>query len=183
MFEIKIPEFGESIQEVQVAVWLKQVGEWVDRDEDVVELESEKASQAIASPQAGILKSIRVSEGEFAKVGDVLCEMEPGEKPATSSGTSKTASAAAGGAATVIVDAPTETDTNWIMPAAERVLSEYKISADAIKPTGPGGRLQKEDVMKYIEAKGLKPGGATAPAALPPAGKTCRIQRCFRLQP
>ena len=169
MFEIKIPEFGESIQEVQVAVWLKQVGEWVDRDEDVVELESEKASQAIASPQAGILKSIRVSEGEFAKVGDVLCEMEPGEKPATSSGTSKTASAAAGGAATVIVDAPTETDTNWIMPAAERVLSEYKISADAIKPTGPGGRLQKEDVMKYIEAKGLKPGGATAPAALPPA--------------
>jgi len=54
------------------------------------------------------------------------------------------------------------------MPAAERILSQYQISADAITPTGPGGRLLKEDVLNYIQAKGLKPSdsaGAVAPAA------------------
>ena len=84
MFEVKVPEFGESIQEVQVASWMKKPGDWVDRDEDIVELESEKASQAIASPQAGFMKTIKVAEGEFANVGDILCELEAGEKPASS---------------------------------------------------------------------------------------------------
>ena len=162
MSEIKVPEFGESIQEVQVAVWLKQPGEWVDLDEDLVELESEKASQALACPEAGILKEILVSEGEFAKVGQVLCQVQPGEKPQSSG--AATSTAAAGSAATATQALPA-TETNWIMPAAERVLSEYKISADAITPTGPGGRLQKEDVMKYIEANGLKPGGTPVAAA------------------
>ena len=55
MFKIKVPELGESIQEVHVAAWLKQPGDWVDRDEEIVELESEKASQALVSPEAGIL--------------------------------------------------------------------------------------------------------------------------------
>ena len=179
MFEIKVPEFGESIQEVQVASWMKQPGEWVDRDEDIVELESEKASQAIASPEAGILKSIRVAEGEFANVGDVLCEMEAGDKPAAS-GAAASQVANAGGAPTAVADAPPATGTgpNWIMPAAERVLSEYKISAVAITPSGPGGRLQKEDVMKYIEAKGLKPDSSPAAPApsVPVAAPTSPMQ-------
>ena len=72
MIEIKVPEFGESIQEVQVASWLKQPGEFVAKDEDLVELESEKASQVPPSPEAGILQQITVGEGDFANVGDVL---------------------------------------------------------------------------------------------------------------
>ncbi|MEM9410371.1 MAG: 2-oxoglutarate dehydrogenase complex dihydrolipoyllysine-residue succinyltransferase [Planctomycetota bacterium] len=171
MVEIKVPEFGESIQEVQVAVWLKQPGDWVDLDEDIVELESEKASQALACPESGYLRTIKVSEGEFANVGDVLCELEKGEKPAggANASSSATATAEAGGSATVVADAPPSVETSWIMPAAERILSEYKISADAITPTGPGGRLLKEDVLNYIEAKGLKPGARSAPSAPPVA--------------
>ena len=176
MSEIKVPEFGESIQEVQVAVWLKQPGDWVDLDEDLVELESEKASQALACPEAGVLKEILVTEGEFANVGQTLCVMEPGEKPQTTGVATATSSASAGGAAATATQAPPSAETSWIMPAAERVLSEYKISADAIKPTGPGGRLQKEDVMRYIEANGLKPGGTPAPVASRTAhGATTRV--------
>ncbi len=81
MFEIKVPEFGESIKEVQVATWLKKPGDWVDKDEDLVELESEKASQALGSDEAGILEEIKVADGEFAQVGDILCLIKPGEKP------------------------------------------------------------------------------------------------------
>ena len=174
MLEIKVPEFGESIQEVQVGEWLKKVGDFVEKDEDIVELESDKASQALPAPESGVLEKIVVETGGFANVGDLLCVMAEGEKGSASSSSSgsQQQSAAAGGqpaaqptAATATANAP---ETSWIMPAAERVLNEYKISADAIRPTGPGGRLQKEDVLGYIEKHGLKPGGggqaATAPA-------------------
>jgi 2-oxoglutarate dehydrogenase E2 component (dihydrolipoamide succinyltransferase) len=155
MIEIRVPEFGESIQEVQVAAWLKKPGDWVDKDEDLVELESEKASQALAAEVEGILKSIKVSAGQFAKVGDVLCELEPGEKTAEGGRSAKQTKMVGG--ATATVEAPVRQVVNSIMPAAEQVLAEYKISADAITPTGPEGRLLKEDVLNYIEAKGLKP--------------------------
>ncbi|MFK7768649.1 MAG: 2-oxoglutarate dehydrogenase complex dihydrolipoyllysine-residue succinyltransferase [Mariniblastus sp.] len=163
MFEIKVPEFGESIQEVQVASWLKQPGDWVDKDEEIVELESEKASQALVCETAGVLGEIKVAEGEFANVGDVLCVIKEGDKPEGASAPA-TAQASAGG--TAVADPPAAKTADWIMPAAERVLSEYQISADAITPTGPGGRLLKEDVLNYVQKKGLKPG-ESAPRAAP----------------
>ena len=168
MFEIKVPAFGESIQEVQVATWLKKIGDWIDRDEDLVELESEKASQALASPEAGILQEINVADGEFANVGDVLCTMRAAENPDAGQAVAQAASSMAGSTKAIDPSASTDT-TEWIMPAAERVLNEYKISADAIKPTGPGGRLLKEDVMRYIESNGLKPNDNPARVASQPS--------------
>ncbi len=179
MLEIKVPEFGESIQEVQVGEWLKKVGDFVDKDEELVELESDKATQALSAPEAGVLQNIAVETGGFAQVGDLLCVMAPGEKGSTAAQPQQQTAAAGSGtpapapvaSATVTADPPTDgAAASWIMPAAERVLNEYKISADAIRPTGPGGRLQKEDVLGYIEKHGLKPGGggvANAPAPAP----------------
>ncbi len=169
MLEIKVPEFGESIQEVQVAAWLKQPGDWIEKDEDIVELESEKASQALSSQTAGILEEIKVAAGEFAQVGDVLCTVKQGDRPASAATGGVTTAAVGGGAPTAVVAAPVSTPApaDWIMPAAERVLTEYQISADAITPTGPGGRLLKEDVLNFVRQKGLKPG-ALNPVADPP---------------
>ena len=175
MFEITVPEFGESIQEVQVGQWLKEVGQWVERDEDIVELESDKATQALAAPEAGVITEIKVEAGGFANVGDLLCIMDANAAGASAASANASASGAAsqGGAATATAAAPAADSAagsaTWIMPAAERVLDEYKISADAITPSGPGGRLQKEDVLKYIEAHGLKPGGSGSAPAKPAA--------------
>ena len=173
MFEITVPEFGESIQEVQVGQWLKEVGQWVEKDEDIVELESDKASQALAAPEAGVIKEIKVEEGGFAKVGDLLCIMDAdasGAPASASSTASEGGSSSASTATATVADDSAAGSAVWIMPAAERVLDEYKISADAITPSGPGGRLQKEDVLKYIEAHGLKPNGTgSAPAKPAPA--------------
>ena len=160
MFEIKVPEFGESIQEVQVASWMKQPGDWIEKGEDIVELESEKASQALSAEKSGTLSEIKVAEGEFAQVGDLLCIIEPGEKPAAGAA-QPAAAASAGGSATAVANPPA-TQSDWIMPPAGRVLDEYQISADAITPTGPGGRLLKEDVLNYVQQKGLKPGGSVS---------------------
>ena len=196
MFEIKVPEFGESIQEVQVASWMKQPGDWIEKGEDIVELESEKASQALSSEQSGTLAEIKVAEGEFAQVGDLLCVIEPGQKGAQPAGAATQPAAAAAGRSSTAVASPPTAPADWIMPAAGRVLQEYQISADAITPTGPGGRLLKEDVLNYVQQRGLKPGvgagvgasavagaaaatavGATAASPAPPAPQPATSQQ------
>lgn len=148
MIEIKVPELGESIQEVQILKWLVSEGEYVGRDEDLVEVETEKAAQVIPAPEGGIVKSIAANEGEFAKVGDVIGSLEKSEKPAT-------VGAAAG-------DAPSEAkaDSNGstiVMPAAQRLLSENNLSADQVPATGPGGRLLKEDVLAFLDSEKAAP--------------------------
>ena len=73
--EIKVPSVGESITEVTLIKWIKKTGEWVDRDEVIAELESEKATFEINAEQAGILKTL-VNEGDNLKIGDIACSID-----------------------------------------------------------------------------------------------------------
>jgi 2-oxoglutarate dehydrogenase E2 component (dihydrolipoamide succinyltransferase) len=177
MVEIKIPEFGESIQEAQISQWLVAEGAWVQRDQPVVELETEKASQEVLAPQAGTLRKILVKAGEFVQVGALIAELEAGEgagtaPPASNGSTASDANGAtaaettpaSGGTATTASSVPVES----VMPAAERLLTQYQIAADVVTPTGPGGRLLKEDVANYIQQHNLQPNGVAA-SALPAA--------------
>ena len=169
--DVKVPELGDSIQEVQIATWMKQVGDWVDRDEEIVELESEKASQNFPTPEAGVITSINVAEGEFAKIGDVLCVVDTKAAKPAAVGAGAPASGSASSSAAATIES-----TSFVMPAAERILHEYKIDADAIRATGPGGRLTKEDVLNYVQEKGLQPGGkATAAQPAPAPSPTSRV--------
>jgi 2-oxoglutarate dehydrogenase E2 component (dihydrolipoamide succinyltransferase) len=153
MIEIKVPELGESIQEVQILQWLKAEGDYVARDEDLVEVETEKASQVIPAPEGGIVQSISAQDGQFAKVGDVIAKLEKSEQPDLA----KTGSAVN----------PAETvqanGSILVMPAAERVLAEYELSAEQVTATGPSGRLLKEDVLAYIKENGIEKGNQTVP--------------------
>ncbi|MEC8800593.1 MAG: biotin/lipoyl-containing protein, partial [Planctomycetota bacterium] len=158
MVEIKVPELGESIQEVQISQWLKKEGEWVEKDDDLVELESEKAAQSLPAPVSGILKKIALPPGEFATIGTVIGELDESASPeSASSGSSNSAAEPAVEAAAPETSSGQPTATA-VMPAAERMLEEYKISADKVVPTGPGGRLLKEDVLAYVEKHNLRPG-------------------------
>lgn len=78
--DIKIPELGESIQEVQIAHWLKKEGDWVNDGEDLVELETEKASQALPSPASGLLTKVLYENGQFVKVGEVIAQIDENAK-------------------------------------------------------------------------------------------------------
>ncbi len=170
MVEIKVPELGESIQEVQISQWLKKEGEWVEKDDDLVELESEKAAQSLPAPVSGILKKIALPPGEFATIGTVIGELDESASPeSASSGSSNSAAEPAVEAAAPETSSGQPTATA-VMPAAERMLEEYKISADKVVPTGPGGRLLKEDVLAYVEKHNLRPGhGEPAEPAARPA--------------
>ena len=157
MIEIKVPELGESIQEVQILQWLKKEGEFVERDEDLVEVETEKASQVIPSPESGIIMAVNANDGEFAKVGDVIATLEKSDKPAA------VAVAAGADSNTANETATVSNGDAIVMPAAERVLAEYKLNADQITATGPGGRLLKEDVLAFVKQNDLQVGGGVPP--------------------
>src|SRR6218665_4032665 len=83
MIEIKVPPVGESISEVTLVKWIKNDGDWVDRDEIICELESEKATFELNAEQAGILKTV-AKEGDTLNIGDIACSIdETAERPAT----------------------------------------------------------------------------------------------------
>ena len=141
--ELKVPEVGESITEVEIGGWLKQEGDSVAKDENIVSIESEKATIELPAPSAGTITKILKKKGEMAKVGEVIGHMENG---AVAKGKS--------------ADTPQPTkakpaeekagdEKKFVMPAAERALEEKGLKADDVKATGPGGRLLKEDVLRH----------------------------------
>ena len=160
---VEVPNVGESISEVQIGQWLKSEGDWVDSGEDLVEIETEKASVQIPASAAGFLGKISKLEEEFAKVGDVIAIIEPGEKPvqhapATSSSADATAAVASSEAG------------SFVMPAAQRLLEEHGLTASQVPARGPGGRLLKEDVLAYVQEQ------ATTPKPPVPTPTTARAE-------
>src|SRR6188474_288465 len=159
--ELRVPAAGESITEVQVADWLKRAGDPVRQDEAVVLLETDKAAMELPSPVAGVLAEIVKQKGETAKVGEVLAYVEDapvGEAPApkkeapaaqptkpTPAARPRKPSPAAQPTTSPAAESPR------VMPGARRLMAERGIEADEVAPTGPGGRLLKEDVVRHLD--------------------------------
>jgi 2-oxoglutarate dehydrogenase E2 component (dihydrolipoamide succinyltransferase) len=174
--ELKVPEVGESISEVEIGDWLKRKGDTVQKDEPVVTLESEKATVELPAPAAGTVTEVLKKKGDVAKVGEVIAIIEHNgqaqQKPAeakTSAGRTSSASPASSQPSTLNPQPP-----QHVMPAAARALAENRIQPEAVKPTGPGGRMLKEDVLRATsDAKTPtpEPPKAAPPSAAPPIGE------------
>jgi 2-oxoglutarate dehydrogenase E2 component (dihydrolipoamide succinyltransferase) len=158
MAQLVVPSVGESIQEVQISNWLKKEGDWVQAGEEVVELETEKATVQVPSPVAGVLTKILKPKEQFATVGEAIAEIDPSAKPADSA----TPAPAAPSAATSTPPAKPAA-TGHVMPAAQKMMEEKGLRPDQIVGSGPGGRVLKEDVQRAVPA---------APAASTPAQGT-----------
>lgn len=166
--ELKVPAVGESITEVQIGDWLKKEGDAVARDENVVLIESEKATVELPAPVAGIMGKILKARGEVAKVGDVIALIEAGAPAAGPAGTPASAAPkAAAKAAPAEATASTKAEP-VVMPAAQRVLAEAGVAASSVTGTGPGGRVTKEDALRAVET----PPSPPVPAPVAPAAPT-----------
>jgi 2-oxoglutarate dehydrogenase E2 component (dihydrolipoamide succinyltransferase) len=145
--EIKVPSVGESITEGSIARWIKRAGDQVQQDEPLFELETEKATQEVPSPAAGILH-IQVPAGKNVAIGSVVGTIEPG------TGTAK--SAAQPAARPPEKPAPPRTDakpqTPAMSPAARVAVTERGIDPASLQGTGRHGVVLKEDVPKAVEA-------------------------------
>jgi 2-oxoglutarate dehydrogenase E2 component (dihydrolipoamide succinyltransferase) len=180
MIDIKVPTIGESINEVTLVKWLKKDGDYVDRDEVLAELESEKATFELNAEKAGLLKTVG-KEGDTLKIGDVVAtiddsvakpdgktsvqppaskdqkekESSTGAQPAVSANVQPAVSATAQSATS-----PAAIQSNGLKatPVAAAIISDRKIDAGSITPSGVGGKILKNDVLEALSSPGRIPG-------------------------
>jgi 2-oxoglutarate dehydrogenase E2 component (dihydrolipoamide succinyltransferase) len=161
--EIKVPTVGESINEVTLTKWLKKDGEWVERDEVVAELESEKATFEINAEQAGILHTLAKEEQDL-KIGDVVATIdETAQKPA---GKEESGKESAGVAETKPQAQPAEKNEAKkeskqdvqkdvkATPVAAAILADKKVDVSKVNATGSHGRITKNDVLDALSNPG-----------------------------
>ena len=194
--QIKMPQLGESVTEGTVDKWLKHEGDFVKRDEPLVEVVTDKVNAEIPSPFEGKLVKIAVGEGETVRVGSVIAQIETGA-PASASAASTPAKEkeagvahtevppepAGGKASTATATAPpaasSDGDRARLSPAVRKLAAEHGIDPTSLKGSGMGGRVTRDDVLSALEAGTAAPQAApkeqaapaSAPAARPADGK------------
>ena len=165
ILEMKVPSPGESITEVEIATWLVKDGDYVEKDQAIAEVDSDKATLELPAEQAGII-TLKAEEGEVVKVGQVVCLIDmSGAKPeATTAPVAETPKAeeAPKVEAPKPAAAPVATyATNSPSPAAKKILDEKGIDAAAVSGTGRDGRITKEDALNAtpgVPAMGVSSG-------------------------
>lgn len=156
--EIKVPPVGESITEVVLSRWVKNDGDFVEMDEIIAELESDKATFELTAEKAGTLKII-ANEGDTLPIGAVVCSIEeggaaPAEKPApAASEEPKTAPVADKASAPVAEKTGESYATGTPSPSAAKILAEKGVDPAAVKGTGVDGRITKDDANKAEAGK------------------------------
>lgn len=157
MIDIKVPPVGESINEVTLVKWLKPDGAWVERDEVLCELESEKATFELNAEQAGLLKH-QAQEGATLLIGDLACSIDetaPAPEKKEAAPSPVTAPITATAPAPQPNSAPTETNAT---PLAKAILEDKKVNPANIQGSGPMGKITRNDVMAALEKPGTQPG-------------------------
>jgi 2-oxoglutarate dehydrogenase E2 component (dihydrolipoamide succinyltransferase) len=158
--EIKVPSVGESISEVTLAQWVKKDGDYVERDEVLAELESEKATFEINAIEAGILKII-AGEGDTLKIGDIACTIDTdAPKPEGAPSSVPVAKEKP-----VPSETPAPTPQNQTAdasvkatPVAAAIIADKKVDPKSVTPSGTQGKIMKQDVLDALENPGRKPG-------------------------
>lgn len=157
MIDIKVPTVGESISEVTLLKWLKMDGEYVERDEVIAELESEKATFEVNAEQAGVIKLGPLQEGDTLKIGDLLASIdETAAKPETSTKPAETEKKQATDNKPSISTAPVTTVPNDIKasPVASAIIADKKVDPKTVIPSGPAGKILKDDVLAALSNPG-----------------------------
>ncbi|MCX7061220.1 MAG: 2-oxoglutarate dehydrogenase complex dihydrolipoyllysine-residue succinyltransferase [Gammaproteobacteria bacterium] len=162
--EIKVPNLPESVSEATVATWHIKAGDKVSREQNLVDLETDKVMLEVPSTADGVLVEIRVQAGQTVKAGDVIGVVAEGASAAAAPAAAAPAAAAAAAPAAVA----TSTDDDGQGPAVRKLLAELGLSASAITGTGKGGRLTTEDVKNYAASQKAAPAAPAAAAAPAP---------------
>ena len=159
MIDIKVPTVGESISEVTLLKWLKKDGEYVERDEVIAELESEKATFEVNAEQSGVIKLGPLQEGDTLKIGDLLASIdETAAKPETSTKPAETEKKTASDSRQSTSAAPVINVPNDIKasPVASAIIADKKVDPKTVIPSGPAGKILKDDVLAALSNPGKK---------------------------
>jgi len=165
ILEMKVPSPGESIKEVEIATWLVKDGDYVEKDQAIAEVDSDKATLELPAEASGII-TLKAEEGDAVAVGAVVCLIDTdGAKPSGSAPVAEAKPVAEVPKAEVKVEAPkpavptTTYATNTPSPAARKILDEKNIQPSDIVGTGKDGRITKNDAVNAIPSMGTPTGG------------------------
>lgn len=152
---VEVPALGESITEAIVAEWQKSEGDFVNEDEILVELETDKITVAVPAPVSGVLKSLKAGTDDTVNVGDVIAEIDPTGTPQQATTAQAVESAPTPAASTDSAAAAPETKADSddaLSPAVRRLIEEHGLNPRNISGSGPGGRILKGDVLEHVAA-------------------------------
>ena len=157
VLEMKVPSPGESITEVEIATWLVEDGDYVEKDQPIAEVDSDKATLELPAEESGII-TLKAEEGDAVNVGEVVCLIDmSAAKPASDA--PKAPATPQPEVKAAVKEAPKTATyaTGTASPAAKKVLAEKGMDAAAVKGTGKDGRITKEDAVKAVPSMGTQP--------------------------
>lgn len=164
ILEMKVPSPGESITEVEIAQWLVSDGDYVEKDQAIAEVDSDKATLELPAEESGTI-TLKAEEGDAVAVGEVVCLIDTSAKKETKAEAKEEMKEEVVEEVAVVVEKKAEVTketyaTGTPSPAARKILDEKGIDATSIKGTGKNGRITKEDAMKAVPSMGSPKGGS-----------------------
>lgn len=163
---MKVPSPGESITEVEIAAWLVEDGDYVEKDQPIAEVDSDKATLELPAEESGII-TLKAEEGDAVAVGSVVCLIDTSAAKPDAKTSSKKEEAPKEEKKTekkeVAKEAPKAVSyaTGTPSPAAKKVLAEKGIDTSSVKGTGKDGRITKEDAVKAVPSMGTQPASGS----------------------
>src|ERR1700722_2665870 len=174
--EVRVPQLPESVADATIVSWHKKPGDAVARDENLVDLETDKVVLEVPAAAAGVLKEIKLGDGTTVTSGQVLALIDEGatavpgaSAPAVMAAPGGPATPATAAVAAAKEAAKPDAVAAKLSPAAKRVVEENKLDPKAVAGSGRDGRVSKSAVVNYLSAKDAVPAPAPTPAAKAPA--------------
>ncbi|WP_422106186.1 2-oxoglutarate dehydrogenase complex dihydrolipoyllysine-residue succinyltransferase [Winogradskyella sp.] len=161
ILEMKVPSPGESITEVEIAEWLVSDGDYVEKDQAIAEVDSDKATLELPAEASGTI-TLKAEEGDAVAVGEVVCLIDTSAEAPKSSATSSDEAPKQEPKKEEVKAAPVEAKTyatGTPSPAAKKILDEKGIDASTVSGTGRDGRITKDDAVNAIPSMGTPTGG------------------------
>nr|WP_315166042.1 2-oxoglutarate dehydrogenase complex dihydrolipoyllysine-residue succinyltransferase [uncultured Flavobacterium sp.] len=166
ILEMKVPSPGESIKEVEIATWLVKDGDYVEKDQAIAEVDSDKATLELPAEASGII-TLKAEEGDAVAVGAVVCHIDTAAAKPTGSAPAPAAAVVEAPKAEVKVEAPAAAPvaaatyaSGTPSPAARKILDEKNIAPASIIGTGKDGRITKDDAVNAVPSMGTPTGGS-----------------------
>jgi 2-oxoglutarate dehydrogenase E2 component (dihydrolipoamide succinyltransferase) len=177
LIEVKVPVLPESIAEATLVNWHKKAGDAVKRDENLIDVETDKVVLELPAPDSGVITEIRRPDGSTVKAQEIIAVIDTGAKvaaaaPPVAAAAATPPPAAAAQQPPTAAPAAAAAGTPSALPAARKIMADQGIDAADVAGTGRGGRLTKGDVLSVVEARAEAPKAPLAPAPAPqPAAK------------
>ncbi|MDH3923066.1 MAG: dihydrolipoyllysine-residue succinyltransferase [Xanthomonadales bacterium] len=155
--EVKVPVLPESVEDATIAGWHKQPGDTIRRDENLVDLETDKVVLEVPAPVDGTVKELKASEGDTVNSDDVIAIIEEGAVEAAPEPAAKPAQETPTDVApAAVAAAPAAAESPKLSPSARRVAAEENVDPGSVEGTGRGGRVTKSDVLNFVKGGGSR---------------------------